>query len=81
MQISPFVDADKVRALLKTQEIKKLTQQQRETTDITPEIQRQIENTMENVDWRYKRGKIKFDPEKSTLKSWGKETKIIFKED
>lgn len=81
MQLSPFVDADKVKALLKPQEIKKLTQQQRETTDITPEIQKQIENTMKNVDRRYKRGQIKFDPEKSTLKSWGKETKLIFKED
>lgn len=81
MQISPLIEENKVKELLKPQEIKKLTQQQRETTDITPEIQKQIENTMKNVDRRYKRGQIKFDPEKSTLKSWDNETKISFKED
>ena len=81
MKIAPEISQYKVKQLLKPQEIKKLTQQQRETTNITPEIQKQIESTMDNVDWRYKRWQIKFDIKTSTLKSWGNETKIVLPED
>ena len=81
MKVSPEIDEDKVKNLLRQQEIRKLTQKQREVTNITPEIQKQIENTMKNVDWRYKRWQIAFDAEKATLKSWKKETKIILPKD
>ena len=81
MEIAPEISEYKVKQLLKQQEINKLTQQQKQTTDITPEIQKQIESTMDNVDWRFKREQIKFDTDTSTLKSWGNETKIILPAD
>ncbi|MBO7505632.1 hypothetical protein J6T66_05985 [bacterium] len=81
MQIAPEISQDKVKELLKPQEIKKLTQQEKEVTNTTPEVQKIIEGTMKNVDWRYKRGQIKFDIKTSTLKSWNHETKIILPKD
>lgn len=78
---NPTIDKDKIKGLLRPQEIKKLSQQERRSTETTPEIQKQIENTMKNIDWRYKRGKVEFDPESSTLKSRNNRTKIILPED
>lgn len=78
MQVAPTIDVDKIKNQFKTQKINKLNKKQKETTDVTPQIQKQIENTMKNIDWRYKRWDLKFDPETSTLKSRKKQTKIIF---
>ena len=78
---NPTINKDKIKGLLRPQEIKKLSQQERRSTETTPEIQKQIENTMKNIDWRYKRGKVEFDPESSTLKSRNNRTKIILPED
>jgi hypothetical protein len=36
---------------------------------------------MKKVDWRYKRWQIIFDPQTSTLNSWGNKTKLILPED
>ena len=80
MKVAPEIDENKVKKLLKQQEIRKLTENQREATDITPEIQKHIESTMDNVDWRYKRWQINFDPQTSTLNSWGNKTKLILPE-
>jgi hypothetical protein len=55
MKVSPEINENKVKQLLTPQEIRKLTEKQREATDITSKIQSQIESAMKKVDWRYKR--------------------------
>ena len=81
MKVSPEINENKVKQLLTPQEIRKLTEKQREATDITSKIQSQIESAMKKVDWRYKRWQIIFDPQTSTLNSWGNKTKLILPED
>ena len=77
----PVIDDEKIKEKIKGQEIKKLRKSQKETTDITPKIQKIIENALSDVDWSYKRWDIQYDPETSTLNSRGyNKTKIIFEE-
>ena len=73
LKIPPEIDGEKINNLMKKQTIQKLTNAEGEVTDLTPKLQDKIENTWKNINWKWKRWNIKYNPEKKVIQSRWKE--------
>ena len=80
MELTGDIDTSKIIPLMKEREIKKLTQWEKETTDLTPIINELIKERLEQVDWSDDRLQLRYDAENSMIESWWQRTKILISE-
>ena len=77
IKISPQIDKNKIIELSSQwQEIKNVSEEETKIIKWIPELQKQIEDTKDNIVWQDRRGDIVYNPEKSTIKSWWTEVKV-----
>lgn len=76
MELTGDVDTSKITPLMHEREIKKLTQWEKETTDLTPIINALINERLPQVNWSDNRLQLQYDAENSTINSWWEKVKI-----
>ena len=82
LDISPQIIREKVEnKKWKEQEIIRLKNSDVDAIKKSIEIENKIKNTLPNVDWRWKRWEIVYDPEKSVIRSRDNEVSIEVKEE
>ena len=77
MKILPELDDEKITDLMKKQTIQKLTKWENKVTNITPQVQNNIEITWKDISWKWKRWNIEYDPWRRVIKSRWKEVEVI----
>jgi hypothetical protein len=74
------IDKDQIKKSRKSQDIIRITEQEKKTISTSIEITKLIEETQKNIDRQWKRWKISYDPDKQIISSWDNEIQIEVKE-
>lgn len=76
MKIAPDISEERVNELRTSQIIQKISNGEKECTDTIPQLQAKIEKIGEDINRKWKRWDIKYDTEKSVIRSRWKEVKV-----
>lgn len=78
LNIPPAIDVEKIKG--GDQKIITLNDKQKASIKKSIDITKYIENTMPELDWRWKRNAVVYDPEKSTINSRNNEVKVTIED-